>query len=237
MGMLYASEYKVTPDMTIRIPTVGEIIDSEAEYYRNIALIVSTPSDMMVALDDMGIDYTKITSWDLFRLTFNELKNSDTSLIFKDCDLKDYTLVRRKQGDDVVLLNIKNGSVIDMMVHERMCRFLCDLLKIERKNKIPAGEETKKYLLERARKHLKYASRRPPPPSQIETLIVALVNSSEFPYNYETVKDITIFQFYASVAQVINRVSYDKLMIGYYAGTVDIKKINPDSLSWIPKKI
>ena len=69
--------------------------------------------------------------------------------------------------------------------------------------------------------------------SQIEKYIIALVNASEFPYNYETVLELTIKQFYASLHQITKKIKYDNLMIGCYAGTVDMKELDQDELNWI----
>ena len=88
-------------------------------------------------------------------------------------------------------------------------------------------------MLEKARKKMKRKKRQKQPDSQIEDLIVALVNTAEFPYNYESVKDISIYQFYASLKQVTHKVKFDKTMIGVYAGTVQFDKLDMDERSWI----
>ena len=69
--------------------------------------------------------------------------------------------------------------------------------------------------------------------SQLEKLIIALVNSAEFSYDYESVKNISIYQFNLSLLQVVKRVKYDKLMIGCYAGTVNMQEIDKNELTWI----
>ena len=62
-----------------------------------------------------------------------------------------------------------------------------------------------------------------------------MVNAPEFKYDYNTVKEISIYQFNQSVHQIINRVEWQNRMYGVYAGTVDAKRLTEDEMSWIPK--
>ena len=231
-GLLYTREYKINDDISIKIPSVGEILEHEADYYRAISLIVATPYDMMVQLDDNGIDFTKINDWDLFCLLFGELKKIDLSMIFGDLKLCDFYTAVNKQNGNVVLRNPKNGVVIDRGVHDRICRFLRKILCIQKNNKKPANKEAKDYLLDRMRRKMKRRGGGTDN-SQIENYIVALVNTSEFPYDYESVLDLTIYQFYASLGQIVKKIRYDNLMIGCYAGTVNMKELDQKELNWI----
>lgn len=56
----------IIPDLFVRIPTVGEILDNESSYYSLISSLTASPFQYMVQLDDMGIDYTKLNDYDLF---------------------------------------------------------------------------------------------------------------------------------------------------------------------------
>lgn len=67
----------------------------------------------------------------------------------------------------------------------------------------------------------------------LEDYIVALVNTEQFPYNYKTVRDISIIQFYASLNQISHKIKFDNTMVGYYAGTVKLDDISESDRSWI----
>ena len=68
-------------------------------------------------------------------------------------------------------------------------------------------------------------------------MVVALVNRPEFKYNYEQVMDMSIYKFNQSFKQIETSITFDKTMIGVYAGTVDTSKMaDKSSLSWIPVK-
>lgn len=231
-SILYQTEHKINDYITIRIPTLREIIDDEDDYYSSVAMIVSTPYDMMVQLDSINIDFTSITDWDLFCLLFNELKQKDLSLIFGNLQLKDFETAVNQQNGNVVLINRQTGAVIDRAIHGQICNFLRTLLGIEKNTKRPANDEAKKYMIERARKRLNRRKKKSEQ-SQLEDFIVALVNTSEFSYDYNSVLDLTIYQFNASLRQIVKKVKFDNLMIGCYAGTINVKELDQKELNWI----
>lgn len=229
---LYETKHKINDFITIRVPTIKDIIENEDDYYGNVALIVATPYDMMVQLDDMKIDFTQINEWDLFLLLFNELRTRDLSLIFDGLNLRDFVTAENKQNGNIILVNPKTGVKIDRAIHDQICRYLRKTLRLQKNDKRPANEEARKFLIERTRTKLK-RRRKQLVESQIEKYIVALVNTSEFPYTYESVLGLTINQFYASLHQIVKKVKYDKLMIGCYAGTVNMKELDQNELNWI----
>ena len=63
-----------------------------------------------------------------------------------------------------------------------------------------------------------------------------MVNTEQFKYNYETVRDITIYQFNESVRQIVSKVDYEHRMHGVYAGTVSVKDLSQDDLTWLSHK-
>lgn len=69
--------------------------------------------------------------------------------------------------------------------------------------------------------------------SQIEPLIVAMVNTHEFKYNYDQVKSLSIYQFNESVQQIIHKVDFNNKMLGVYTGNLDTKKLKQDELNWL----
>ena len=66
------------------------------------------PIDLMVQLDDIGIDFTSIDEYDLFLLMFTGLKNQDTKLIFGDLDLSKFELATNQENGNIVLVDKKN---------------------------------------------------------------------------------------------------------------------------------
>lgn len=90
-SLLYARSYPVNDKISIRIPTVGEILEDEARYNSIVSCVISTPYDFMVYLDDMGIDFEELTEYDLFLLLFPSLQATDTGILFGDLDLSKFS--------------------------------------------------------------------------------------------------------------------------------------------------
>ena len=230
-GLLYKREYAVNDFISVKIPTVGEILSREREYYEDVAMIVSTPSDMIAQLDGAGIDFTSIGEWDLFCLLFRELRERDLSMIFGELSLSGFEFAVSRQNGNTVLVDSSSGAVIDRAIHDKICRVLRQILGLTKNTKRPGNEEAKAFMIERAKKKLKRKGKQTR--SALEDMIVALVNTAEFPYDYNSVHDLTICQFNASLHQIIRKVRFDNLMIGCYAGTVDAKGLDQDEMTWI----
>ena len=237
-SLLFTKEVQITPQITIRIPTVGEIIEQESTYFGLVSILTSTPFQYMVQLDDLGIDYTKITDYEMFLLFFPLYAQNDTSILFGDIYLKDIAVYHDTSVDLDVLYSPTSDVKIDELVYFQMAklvrRFNC--LKYDRRR--PKGEQTKKYLLEKERRHLKNMERlrknKEYEQSDFEKLIIALVNNEHFKYDYESIKRLTIYQFYQSFKQIQHEINFNNMMRGVYAGTIDTQKIQDRScLSWI----
>lgn len=87
INLLYKHEYAINDKIKILIPTIGEILDKEDEYYSLVSLLTAMPIDLMAQLDDIGIDFTQINEYELFLILFEGIKSQDASLIFGDLDL------------------------------------------------------------------------------------------------------------------------------------------------------
>ena len=106
------------------MPTVGQILADEDAYFSIVTTVTATPSDFMVQLDDIGIDFSSISSFELFLLLFRSLQESDTSLVFGDLDLSKFKPAINDQNGMVVLLDSENGIVIDRAIHDLICWYL-----------------------------------------------------------------------------------------------------------------
>ena len=230
--LLYERELKVNDDISIVIPTVREVLEQEEEYYGLVSLITATPYDMMVQLDDLGIDFREISDYELFLLSFEAIKSADTHLVFGDLDTTGFERMVNTHNGTLALTNKKTGLVIDMAIHYQICEALRAIHHLKKNIKHAGNIEAKDYLLERARKKLK-RRRKKAEASQLESLIIALVNTEQFPYKFDEVLDLTIYQFNESVLQVVKKIDFDNRMHGIYAGTISAKNMSQDSLNWM----
>lgn len=235
-NLLYKKELKINDWLSVPIPTVREVLDDEDGYFGIVSTIIATPYDMMVQLDDVGIDYTEIDDYELFLLYFETFKEEDTHLIFGNIDLKKFKRQINLQNNTVVLRDNETGHTIDKSIHWKLCQALRDIHRLERNHRKPGNEAAKKYLLERAKIKMRRRKNKIED-SHTEALIVSMVNTEQFKYKFDEVLDLSIYQFNVSVKQVNHKIDFDNRMHGVYAGTVSVKDINPDDLSWISRKL
>ena len=73
-GLLYAREFAVTNTLSIHVPTIREVLGCYEHYYSIVSAVISTPSDLMVQLEDMGIDFMKMNDFTLFCIVFYDLQ-------------------------------------------------------------------------------------------------------------------------------------------------------------------
>lgn len=234
-NLLYKRSYPINDYISIVIPSVIEILENEDNYYSLVSALTAMPIDLMVQLDDAGIDFDLIDEYDLFLLMFDYIRKQDTRLIFGDLDLSNFNMSINEVNGAPVLRDEKNDITIDRAIHRRISNFLRGLHHIEKNYRKPANSEAKKFMLERAREKMKRKRHRTEV-SQLETLIIAMVNTEQYKYNYEETKSLSIYQFNESVRQIIKKIDYDNRMRGVYAGTVDVKGLSQDDLNWLVHK-
>ena len=235
-SLLNSTSVDIIPNLSVRIPTVGEILEDEDSYYGITSSLTATPFQYMVQLDDIGYDYTKVTDYQLFMMLFPIYAKYDLSLLFGDLDTSDFDIYINQQDNTQVIYSPKNNIVIDELVYNDLADTIRKINLFEKVKSKPGNESARKYLLEKERKKQKRNAKKPKEP-YLEKLVIALVNTSEFPYNYETCMDLSIYKFNQSFKQIQQKITFDNTMIGVYAGTVDTSKMtNKDALSWIASK-
>lgn len=235
LNLLFKQEYAINKHINIRIPTVKEVLEHEDAYYEMVSILTAMPIDMMVQLDDIGIDFTTINEYELFLLLFDSLRKRDTSLIFGDLDLSSFCTAINEQNGTIILLNEKTGVRIDRAIHGQIASVLRKIHHIEKNNRKPANGEAREYMIKRARDKMRRRKNRTTD-SQLEGLIVALVNTEQFHYGFEGTQELSIYQFNESVRQIIKKIDYDNKMHGIYAGTVSAKDLSQDDLNWLTHK-
>ncbi len=234
-SILYKRTVKINDKISIYIPTVGEIIDNENDYYSVVTILTAMPIDLLVLLDQGGIDFTEINEYELFLLMFESLRATDTSLVFGDLDFLKFKIAVNQQNGNIVLHDWENNITIDRAIYNKIAGVIRKIHHFEKNRRKPANEEAKKYMLERAKKKARRNARREQT-SQLEPLITAMVNTKEFKYDYESVRGLSIYQFNESVRQIVKKVDYDNLMHGVYAGTINTKELSQDDLNWLVHK-
>ena len=234
-NFLYKKQIAINDSISIVVPTVGEIIDNEDAYYGLVSMLTAMPIDLLVQLDDAGIDFTTLNEWELFLLLFSGIKSQDTSQIFGELDLSKFKMAVNEQNGNIILLDDEHDIRIDRAIHAQIANVLRKIHHLEKNTRKPANEEAKKFMIERARAKQR-RNRNRKEDSQLETLIIAMVNTEQYKYDFESTRGLSIFQFNESARQIINKVDYEHRMYGVYTGTINAKELSQDELNWLKHK-
>lgn len=233
---LNLSSVNIVPGLSVKIPTVREILTDEYTYYSIVSSLTATPFQYMVQLDNMGIDYTKITDYELFMMLFPLYAKSDLSILFGDLDTSDFNIYFEPESNNQVIYSPNNNIIIDELIYHDLADTIRKINLIEKVKSKPGNESARKYLIEKERRKQKRSAKKTPEP-YLEKLVTALVNTSEFPYDYDSCMDLSIYRFNQSFKQIQHKIAFDNIMAGVYAGTIDTSRMsNKDALSWIPDK-
>lgn len=237
-SILTDNTYKVTDKIILHIPTLREIIAvGEELYYSTLALITATPWDYKVQLHEMGIRFEDVNNYDFFIMMFQHWQNDNNIGLYfhESMTFKDLVLGVNKLNNEAVITD-KTGSVIfDRLSYSKTIKALCKMHFIHKEHGALKGD--REWLMKTyKKKQERMASKEYE--NILEGLIIAMVNTPEFPYNYESALDLNIYLFNSSVQQIQRRIIYDKVMSGIYVGMIDTKKMDKSILNWTsPLKI
>lgn len=255
-SLLHKFTYEVNDNITINIPKVGDIWDSDSKYERYekyylsmVSLFTQTPTDMMIELDDMGLDWTEVDEYSLFIILMSsflsDINNPDFPVkwnsLFLNLDYKDIVLKADDAENNFVFINSNGDVIFNKQIYNYISDLLCAVLLTTKNReyaKVPEID-TRKYILERARLKRKRRlerlnnKRETTSSSALDGVILFLVNNNAFKYNFETVKELSIYDLYASFKQINKNQEIDGLMTGYWYGNVDLSKISDSKLKRI----
>lgn len=218
-------------------PTLDEICDfGEQEYYSMIYQLTATPQSMKYQLWNAGIDYTKITSYELFySIIYKMFSKNKTSIIFGDLDFEKFQILQRNDNNAIILYQIIQGDdvIIDEYTYKLIVDYLCKSHFIIKDEKIPANESTKHILIEDARDEYE-KNKNNEYHSQLKNLISSMINSEGFKYNHSQIWDMKINSFMDSVKR-ISKIKNAELLLqsGYSGYGINLKDIDKKQLDWL----
>ena len=239
ISLLGRKTYKINDNVTINIPTVrlvrGENIKEENEFWNEISLFTVSPDDMVVELTDFGIDFSTIDEYELFVLLYSlqaEDKKSDSSSDLLFCNFNLWDLELRHNGECYEFFD-KNGiAVINKSVYLELSELLSYITGHEKNKRKKFGtEQAKKRWIdkERRKKQIEKDKFNKSKKSDrtsggvLDGIILRLVCNANFPYNFETINDITLFDLIYSLKQIEKDISVTDLMQSRLVG-VDLKQ-------------
>lgn len=228
MQMISGIPFEINQHIIVHHPTLGEIVRyGEENYWQLVCMLTSTSFDLRFQLDDLGLDYEDVDDFATFCMITPGMKPTETSILLGDLDLSQLKVCSDDNGD-ILLANEDHSIIIDRLIYQLFVDYLRKLHGLKRNYKVAGNKRARKFYMEEERKNLEEKLKKESSnenKSELEPLVGALVNNSNFKYDYETVMRLPIYTFMDAAKRVTKFINYTNLMTGIYTGNIDSKKI------------
>lgn len=238
LKMYFKEDYWVTDKICIMQPTIGDIIEyGETKFWSVVSTLCANPTSLRLVLWNNGIDWTKISEFELFSIIIHTLDKDSTKIIFGDLDFTKFKSIKDKE-DKLVLIYMPDPIIqIDEDIYKRLVGYLRVMFNIHPKVEIAKGMATKEAIIFEEEMNLKNELKKQKneywKKSTLFPLISAALNHPGFKYKRSELKEVGIVEFMDSVKRLQVYESVTSLMTGMYMGMIDTKKMNlKEELNW-----
>ena len=233
---LYLSEdIKIANGIVLKCPKIRDVAEyGESAYFSMVQTLCATPSSMMVALDDMGLNYMKVKDFELFMVLCQSMKPEVTHLILGDLDLSKFKPHKVGDTEEIILVhedtkNDEHPIIINSIIHEVLTTYIRKMHNFKKEVKKAGNEITRKQLIRLARQDAEIAKNKPHE-SFLRPVISAV--KCRMGYTMDYVKDMGIFEIMDDLARLNIIVNADAALNGMFSGFVDTKKMDKTVLNW-----
>lgn len=240
LGLIGRKKYQYNENITINIPTLkqirGDSENDESSFWSEVNLFTQTPSDMISELDSMGLDFEELTDYDLFVMLFLMRKHSDMAnsngMIFDKLNIWELELVEIDTELKPVFIKNDNTIVFTETIYDDVSSLISLITGHEKTKKKKFGNAfAKKKRIEQDYKAKEKLRNKVEKQSNIlDGIILRLVCNANFPYNFETIQDVTIYDLIHSLKQIEKDIQVTDLMQTRLVGN-DLSKLPQEQLS------
>ena len=218
--------------ITVHNPSLAEIRDyGEQRHIAEMSAIVIRPYDAAVMLDEIGINYQEVKDYDLFLMTIRATL-PEPCLLLPNVSFKEFEIGVNPNNGLPILYHPQKNIIIDELIYKQLVEYVRGIHFISSAIEYDAGNAATRQYLIRKMKRERDRRKKKPQHSQYSSIISALVNNTNFKYNYDSIWQLKVSQFWDAFYRVNKLQSYQNTMLGVYTGNVDVAKIDKEALSW-----
>lgn len=240
LKMYFGDDYQITDKIKIHQPTIGEIVEyGEHAAFGCVSPFTGNTTSYRVLLWDAGIDWNKVTDWELFLQMYKTMSPETTYLIFGDFDFSKLVPLKDEEGN-VALYEVEyddNGipvSVGDMVIdedtYEKIASYLRAMLNQHPRVRKCRGKMAKEIEIRRDREKLEKSSKEQSS-SFLLPLISGCLNHPGFKYKKNELREIGIVEFMDSVQRLQVYEQTTSFLKGMYSGMLDTSKMSKTELN------
>lgn len=219
-----------TQNIIIKQPTVGEIVNiGESLFYSTLFIFIGNPTSYRLKLWDMGIDWNKISDYDLFCKFVKEADPRVTSMLFDNLEFQSFEPHIKKLNEDTSITLYSESQQIELSeeTYKCICEYLRMMFNIYPKVEKAKGKTTKELMIDEDRAKLSLENdKEKKSKSTLLSLISSCINHPGFKYKLEEINSMGIVQFMDSVQRLQIYESTIALTSGMYSGMCDMSKVD-----------
>lgn len=255
LKLYFGDPYEITDDITVYQPTIRDIIDyGENEFWSMLYCFIGNTTYRRLSLWKSGVDWNKISDYELFCNLTHMLTLDQTRVIFGDIDFQKFDLyqlndvelppeeitdekptaaARRKRAFleyelQHVFYNEEQNIVITADDYKKIAAVLRAMVHMYPKTEYTVGKISKELIIQEELNKISRAEREQDESSSTSTLLPLVsfcVNHPGFKYKPSELQDVHINEFMDSVRRLQVYESTHALYSGMYSGFCDTSKI------------
>lgn len=249
----FGKPLEVSNGMHVYVPYIGDILDlddSDITFYQTLYVWIANPTTYRLMLWDNGIDWNKLSNYELFLMLYKTSDPQVTKMLFGDeINLTKFQIYTKIAPDDVgdeedgsdtpepdiVLYDKDTDIVISSADYEYISEYLKAVFNIYPKVEKAKGRITKESIIEEERMNLVARQRKgeDKPSSTLLPLVSSCLNHPGFKYDLEGLKHVNFVQFMDSVQRLQIYENTTALLKGVTGGFADASKLNKDELNFM----
>lgn len=236
IGLYFGEDYKINDRIVIHQPTLQDVINlGEKKFYAAIAPFTTNTTSFRVQLWEMGIDWNKISDFELFSLLLKTVSLEQTSIFFGDLDFSSFDLVGLANEDKdpiPILYSKKMNMEISEETYLKIRKYFCFMFDITLKTEFIKGRSFKEETI--AKERAEEAKRRAEMKgSSLIQMISFALNHPGFKYKKNELREVTYVEFIDSIKRLQIYEATRALTQGSYSGFCDTSKIPKDSFNFM----
>ena len=232
-------EGNVTSEIKILQPTIGDIVSlGETKFYNTLYIFILNTTSYRLQLWDMGIDWNKISDYELFCMLLKGVNYEVSKTIFGDIIFSDFGLYTKtlKDGSQVMTLyNQEENIEIDENTYAHIAQYLRTVFNIFPKVEKTKGKTTKEWLIEEEREKL-HSQKDNNSKSMMLPLVSTYLNHPGTKYKKSELREVGIFEFMDSIQRIQIYESTVALTQGMYSGMISTKDIDKEAFNFMREK-
>jgi hypothetical protein len=259
LKIYFGDPYPITDNIIVRQPTIQDIIEyGEDRFFSMLFIFIGNTTYRKLFLWNNGIDWNKLSDFELFCNFAPTLKQEDTEVIFGDLDFSKFDIFARNDfepepeptappGKKVraidkykykmrmydkshVLYDEETYVMITADDYYKIRKVLQDTVLIYPKTEYASSKLTKELLIEEEIDLIKKIERerKGQATSTLLPLISFCVNHPGFKYKTQELRSVGIAEFMDSVKRLQLYESTRALLNGSMSGMCDMSKVPPE---------